>query len=52
MRLDAGIVVPLVVLIAAAAVPAWPLTGTWLVGGGDHAVLVESPPATAATSEQ
>ena len=36
MRFDAGIVVPLVILIAAAAVAAWLLSGTWLVSGRTH----------------
>jgi len=32
VRLDAGIVIPLVILIAAAAVAVRLLSGTWLVG--------------------
>ena len=32
MRLDAAIVIPLIVLIAAAAVAVWLLSGSWLVG--------------------
>lgn len=32
MRLDAGIVIPLVILIAAVAVAVWLLSGTWIVG--------------------
>ena len=31
MRIDAGIVIPLVILIAAGAVAAWLLSGTWLI---------------------
>jgi len=31
MRFDAGIVIPLVVLVAAVAVAAWLMSGTWLV---------------------
>jgi len=36
MRLDAAIVIPLVILIAAAAVAVWLLSGTWLVSGRSH----------------
>ena len=32
MRLDAGILVPLIVLIVAVAAAIWLLTGPWLVG--------------------
>jgi len=52
MRFDAGIVVPLVILVAAAAVAAWLLTGTWLVSGRDNAAPVESLPAVAAAPER
>jgi hypothetical protein len=31
MRFDAGIVIPLIILIAGVAVAAWLLSGTWLV---------------------
>ena len=31
MRFDAGIVIPLVIIVAAAAVAAWLLSGTWLI---------------------
>ena len=36
MRFDAGIVVPLAILVAAAAAAAWLLSGTWLVSGLSH----------------
>jgi hypothetical protein len=32
MRFDAGIVIQFVVLVAGAAIAAWPLSGTWLAG--------------------
>jgi hypothetical protein len=32
VRFDAAIVIPLVILVVAAAMAAWLLSGTWLVG--------------------
>ena len=52
MRLDAGIAIPLVILIAAAAVAAWLLSGTWLVGGAGRADVVDSPQAAAAAPQR